>query len=215
MAEVTVGVDPKDKLWEEMCKETEEGELGQDEELTYIPLPNFVSPPERATSRSIGYDVAYAGAAPLMISPNGHRYKIPLGLIWNFPPGYHGRYILRSSLAVYEGIEIAGGSPLIDPDFHEEASFYIYSPLKSVHNNITTKQFRLNPGDRIAQLILEKSFTPPVRQLHPLETDKLKRTWSQSDRKGGYGSTGRGCVQRPKKWTDLFEQTNEKKQKNC
>lgn len=207
--QLTVQVDERDALWIEMNKGggEEEGELPHEEELTYIPLANFVAPPRRATKNSVGYDVCYAGSKPLTVAPTGHRYKIPLGLIWNIPPGFHGRYILRSSLALFEGIEIAGGSPLIDPDFHEEASFYIVSPVKIVRNTFSTKTFIINPGDRIAQFILEKSHTPPIRQLASAEIQALKRKWSECDRKGGYGSTGRESflpVQKPKKWTDLF-----------
>ncbi len=49
--------------------------------------------------------------------------------------------------------------------------------------NLAKQEYKIQKGDRIAQLVLERIFTPPV-----VEMDSLDNTERGT---GGYGSTGK------------------------
>ena len=93
------------------------------------------------------------------------------------PPGCYGRVAPRSGLALKKSIDIGAG--VIDSDYRGEVGVILF--------NFGNKDFIVNMGDRIAQLIFEKIKTPKIK-----ETDELEGT----DRGiGGYGSTGMKAVQ--------------------
>src|SRR6266545_7494234 len=71
------------------------------------------------------------------------------------PTGTYGHIAPRSGLAVKHSIDI--GAAIIDPGY--------YSPVKVLVINNSDKPFRVQIGDRVAQLILEKMATPQILEI--------------------------------------------------
>ena len=126
--------------------------------------------PIRATPGSAGYDLAASDSKTI---PPGGRDLVATGLSIKVPPGTYGRIAPRSGLAVRHGIQVGAG--VIDSDYTGEIKVVLF-------NSDPNKSFVINPGDRIAQLILEKIECPEVEEVSDLNS---------TDRgDGGFGSTG-------------------------
>ena len=108
---------------------------------------------------------------------SGERHAIKTGLILEIPRGCYGRIAPRSGLAVKFGLDTMAG--VIDSDYRGEIGI--------VAVNLGQEDVSFKRGDRIAQLILERCYTPEVT---PISVQELTGT----DRgKGGFGSTGEGA----------------------
>ena len=126
--------------------------------------------PIRATPGSAGYDLAASDSKTI---PPGGRDLVATGLSIKVPEGTYGRIAPRSGLAVRNGIQVGAG--VIDSDYTGEIKVVLF-------NSDPNKSFVINPGDRIAQLILEKIECPEVEEVSDL---------TSTDRgDGGFGSTG-------------------------
>eukprot|EP01129_Flabellula_baltica_P017630 TRINITY_DN9829_c0_g1_i1.p1 TRINITY_DN9829_c0_g1~~TRINITY_DN9829_c0_g1_i1.p1 ORF type:complete len:157 (-),score=48.23 TRINITY_DN9829_c0_g1_i1:39-473(-) len=125
--------------------------------------------PQRQTEGSAGYDL-YA-AQPKTI-PAGSRGLVATDISIAVPHGYYGRIAPRSSLAAKMSIDVGAG--VIDEDYR--------GPVGILLINFSDVDFVVEPGMRVAQLILEKIVTPDV-----VEVDALPETERGS---GGFGSTG-------------------------
>jgi len=88
------------------------------------------------------------------------------------PEGTYGRVAPRSGLASKHSIDTGAG--VIDADYRGPVMVLLY--------NFSDDDFTVNPGDRIAQLILEEVRMAPI-----LEVDDLEATARGA---GGFGSTG-------------------------
>lgn len=124
--------------------------------------------PKRATSGSAGYDLY--SAVEMLIDANS-RGKVPLNIKVMIPEGTYGRIAPRSGLAFKSGIDVGAG--VIDSDYRDEVGVILF--------NHGDREFHINIGDRIAQLILVKIETPDVEQVESLD---------ETERTGGFGSTG-------------------------
>lgn len=102
----------------------------------------------------------------------GERKLIPTGLAIEIPEDYYGRVAPRSGLAVRHGIDTLAG--VIDSDYRGE--------LRVLLINFGNGPVAFEPGDRIAQLIIETAAPFDYEW-----TDNLSET-DRSD--GGFGSTG-------------------------
>ena len=100
---------------------------------------------------------------------------IPTGLSLAFPEKYEIQIRPRSGLAAKNNISILNTPGTIDSDYRGEIKVIIYN-----HGN---KNFMINNGDRIAQMILM-----PVIKMELEETDQLPETIRGE---GGFGSTGK------------------------
>lgn len=130
--------------------------------------------PERGSEYSAGMDLHAAISEPTYISPH-ETIKIPTGLAMELPEGTFGAIFARSGLATKEGLAPATKVSVIDSDYRGE----IGVPL---HNDSNMSRL-INPGERIAQLVLL-----PYVPIEFKEVDKL----SYTDRGfGGFGSTGK------------------------
>ena len=88
------------------------------------------------------------------------------------PPLTYGRVAPRSGLAYKKGIDVGAG--VIDEDYRGEVGVILF--------NFGEEDFEVAPGDRIAQLILEKISMVGLKEVDDLD---------QTDRgAGGFGSTG-------------------------
>ena len=122
--------------------------------------------PTRGTPGSVGYDLY--SAMDEYLPSNGVR-KIATDISIKVPAGTYGRVAPRSSLAVKH---ISVGAGVVDPDYRGHVQVVLY--------NHSTEQYKINKGDRIAQLILEK-----VAVVEVIKVDSLDET----QRKGGFGFT--------------------------
>lgn len=129
--------------------------------------------PAYATSGSAGMDVQAAIGVPVTLQPM-ERQLIPTGLVIALPDGYECQVRARSGLAIKHGIALANGVGTIDSDYRDE--------VKVALINLSTEAFTVQPGDRIAQLIIA-----PVTHIRWQEVDELP---APTGRSGGFGSTG-------------------------
>jgi dUTP pyrophosphatase len=139
--------------------------------LKFKRLDQFAILPTRGSIYSAGLDLY--SIEKVLIEP-GKRVAVRTGLAVEIPQGYYGRVAPRSGLALKFGIDTLAG--VIDNDYRGEL-------LILLHNTDTTNPFTIEPGEKIAQLILEAIITPV-----PEWTTDLEET---SRGKGGFGSTGR------------------------
>ena len=130
--------------------------------------------PEYATSQSAGLDLRAHLAEPLLLQP-GERALIPTGLRMALPPGWEAQVRPRSGLALKLGITVLNSPGTIDADYR--------GPVGVILINHGTDSFRVEPGERIAQLVFarfEQAVWQPVKEL-----DQTERA------EGGFGHSGR------------------------
>ena len=132
------------------------------------PLPAY------ATAHSAGMDLRAALDAPLLLRP-GEAALVPSGLaIHVADPGLCAVLLPRSGLGHKHGIVLGNGTGLIDADYQ--------GPLMISTWNRGNAAYTIEPGDRIAQLVL----LPVVRA-----TLQVVDTFEESARgEGGFGHTG-------------------------
>jgi dUTP pyrophosphatase len=126
--------------------------------------------PTRANPTDAGLDL-YA-AKRQQIFGQGHRALIETGVSVEIPEGHYGRIAPRSSLALNHGVDVMAG--VVDASYR--------GPVGVVLINHGEHAVDINPGDRIAQLIIEKIETPVAVWAEDL--DETERG------EGGFGSTG-------------------------
>ena len=131
--------------------------------------------PAYATGHSAGMDLCAALGKPLILKPRETRL-VPTGLALEIPPGFEGQVRPRSGLALKHGITVANAPGTIDADYRGEVGVILV--------NLGKKAFTINPGDRIAQLVIS-----PVVRAQLIEARTLKETKRGA---GGFGHTGVG-----------------------
>ena len=132
-----------------------------------LKLPAFQS------LHSAGMDLYAALEEPKKID-SGERALIPSGLKMAIPNDYEAQIRPRSGLALKHGITLLNTPGTIDADYRGEVKVLII--------NLGEKEYTINHGDRIAQMILA-----PVTRLPVMEVNNLSDT---KRGKGGFGSTG-------------------------
>ena len=142
-------------------------------ELKVQLLSDSATLPTRAHDGDAGLDL-YA-SEPAHIGP-GERWQVATGVAVEIPEGHAGLVLPRSGLARRHGISLVNAPGLIDSGYRGEVKVLLL-------NNDPAEVFRINPGDRIAQLVIT-----PVASADPVAAEVL----SGSDRgESGFGSTGR------------------------
>jgi dUTP pyrophosphatase len=142
-------------------------------EITRQPSGEGLPLPEPATPGSAGFDLAAAIGSPQVVEP-GERVLVPTGFAIAVPEGYEAQVRPRSGLALRHGIMIPNAPGTIDSDYRGE--------VKVILMNAGTESFRVQRGDRIAQLVIA-----PVTRVGWVEVDELSPTERGS---GGFGHTG-------------------------
>ena len=130
--------------------------------------------PSYETSASAGLDIRAFIEEKLTLSP-GERKLIKTGLFLEIPEGYEAQVRPRSGLALKNGITVLNSPGTIDADYRGEIGVILI--------NHSSENFKINSGDRIAQLIFAK-----VEQAVWFETESLNET---ERGQGGFGSTGK------------------------
>lgn len=129
--------------------------------------------PEYATSHSAGLDLRANIAEPVTLKPL-QRELIPTGLFIQLPEGVEAQVRPRSGLAAKHGISIVNSPGTIDPDYRGE--------IKIILVNLSDVPFTLEPGERIAQMVI-------ARFEHILWND-VESLDVTARGEGGFGHTG-------------------------
>ena len=129
--------------------------------------------PAYATQLSAGMDIRANLQEPLTLNPL-QRMLIPTGLYIALPEGYECQARPRSGLAVKHGVTVLNSPGTIDADYRGE--------LKVLLVNLSDTPFVIEPGERIAQLVVAKHEHVEWSEVEVL--DETERG------EGGFGSTG-------------------------
>ncbi|ABM01932.1 deoxyuridine 5'-triphosphate nucleotidohydrolase [Psychromonas ingrahamii 37] len=131
--------------------------------------------PEHATAGSAGMDLRACIDQALIIKP-GETQLIPTGIAIHISdPGLAATILPRSGLGHKHGIVLGNLVGLIDSDYQ--------GPLMVSCWNRSTESFRLEPGERLAQLV----FLPVVQATFEI-VDEFK---SSERGEGGFGHSGK------------------------
>ena len=130
--------------------------------------------PAYATEKSAGMDLKANIDEPLTLGPL-ERALVPTGLYIALPDGTEAQVRPRSGLAAKHGISVLNAPGTVDADYRGE--------VKVILVNLSNEPFVVNPGERIAQLVVAK--------YEKVEWDEVE-VLDQTERgAGGFGSTGR------------------------
>ncbi len=129
--------------------------------------------PAYATAGSAGMDITAALAEPMILEP-GAIVMIPTGIAIALPQGFECQVRSRSGLAAKHGIFALNAPGTIDSDYRGE--------IKVILANSGKSSYAIQPGERIAQLVIARYETVQWELVDSL--DKTERGI------GGFGSTG-------------------------
>lgn len=131
------------------------------------PLPAY------ATAQSAGMDLRADIEASVTLKPLQRRL-IPTGLFIALPEGYEAQVRPRSGLALKHGITVLNTPGTIDADYRGEIGIVLV--------NLSDTDFTINPGERIAQMV--------ITRYEQAELQVVKELDSTERGEGGYGHTG-------------------------
>jgi dUTP pyrophosphatase len=131
------------------------------------PLPSYETP------GSAGMDLRAFIEADITLKPL-ERKLIPTGLYIELPDGYEAQLRPRSGMAFKHGITLPNSPATIDSDYRGE--------IKIAVINLSTEDFTIKSGDRIAQMIIAK-YEKVKWELSENLTDTHRGA-------GGFGHTG-------------------------
>lgn len=132
------------------------------------PLPAY------ETAHSAGMDLRAFTAGPVTLKPL-ERKLIPTGLYIELPVGYEAQVRPRSGLALKHGVTVLNSPGTIDADYRGEIGVILV--------NLSDKEFTVNDGDRIAQMIIASHEKADL-----VETNEIDTTERGA---GGFGHSGR------------------------
>lgn len=134
-----------------------------------IPLPQF------ATPGSAAMDLRACIDRPVTIQA-GERTVVPTGLAMALPSAdYVALLFARSGLGIRKGVCLSNGVGVIDSDYRGEIGVGLV--------NLSQEAYTVQPGDRIAQLMVVPVERPTVSLVEDLD--------DTGRGSGGFGSTGR------------------------
>ncbi|HEY0392147.1 MAG TPA: dUTP diphosphatase [Solirubrobacterales bacterium] len=142
-------------------------------ELPVFRLNDDAVLPTRAHEGDAGLDLYACETAH--IGP-GERWSVGTGVAVEIPGGHAGLVLPRSGLAKKHGITLVNAPGLIDAGYRGELRILLL-------NTDPADIFRVEPGDRIAQLVVS-----PILLAEPVEATVLAES-ARGD--SGFGSSGR------------------------
>lgn len=132
------------------------------------PLPKYES------AQAAGMDLRTSIDEPVTLQPL-ERKLFPTGLFLELPAGYEAQVRPRSGLAMKHGITVLNTPGTIDADYRGEVGVILV--------NLSGETFTIEPGERIAQMVIARHEQPEVVEVTEL---------SQTERgAGGFGHSGR------------------------
>lgn len=139
--------------------------------LLYKKVKSDAFAPVRMSPDAAGLDLF---SCEDVVVPPHDKALISTGLILILPPGTYGRIAPRSGLAAKFFIDVGAG--VIDADYRGEVKVLLF--------NFSQHAFNVRKGDRIAQLVVERIFTPELEEVSSVD-DTIRGG-------NGFGSTGTG-----------------------
>jgi dUTP pyrophosphatase len=145
------------------------------DKLTVNIINNSANPlPAYATEGSSGLDLRANIEAEIVLQPL-ERTLVPTGLFIELPLGYEAQVRPRSGLAIKQGITCLNSPGTVDADYRGE--------LKVVLINLSNEHQVIHPGERIAQMVIQK-----VEHVTLVEVKEIGTT---TRGEGGFGHTGK------------------------
>ncbi len=141
--------------------------------ISRVPGTEDLDLPGYETADSAGMDLRAAVTEVVEVAP-GERSLVPTGICIALPSGTEAQVRPRSGLAVRHGISMVNSPGTIDADYRGE--------IKVILINHGQEPFRIERGDRIAQLVIA-----PVLQA---EWDVVADLEDTERGAGGFGHTG-------------------------
>ena len=132
------------------------------------PLPRYES------AQAAGMDLRTSITEAVTLQPL-ERKLFPTGLFMELPAGYEAQVRPRSGLAMKHGITVLNTPGTIDADYRGEVGVILV--------NLSNEAFTVEPGERIAQLVIARHEQPEV-----VEVKELSETERGA---GGFGHSGR------------------------
>ncbi len=130
--------------------------------------------PHYATEGSAGMDLR-ANIPTAINLQSLERYLLPTGILIAIPAGFEGQVRSRSGLSYKQGITCVNSPGTIDSDYRGEIKIPII--------NLSTEAQQISPGDRVAQLVIQR-----VEKIQWEEVTSLDITQRNN---GGFGHTGK------------------------
>jgi dUTP pyrophosphatase len=130
--------------------------------------------PGYETLHAAGMDLRANIEAPVSLKPL-ERKLVPTGLFIELPEGFEAQIRPRSGLAYKHGISIVNAPGTIDADYRGEIGVLLV--------NLSDQVFEINPGERIAQMV--------VARHEKVEWQQVESLTETSRGAGGYGHTGK------------------------
>lgn len=131
--------------------------------------------PQRQHADDAGLDLV---SVESVLLPPGGRAVVGTGIAVAVPPGWSGLVCPRSGLAAHGGVTVLNAPGIVDAGYRGELRVVL-------HNTDRERGVDIQPGDRIAQLLLVQAPVAPVRIV-----DELPATASNERGLAGFGSTG-------------------------
>ena len=130
--------------------------------------------PEYKTELSAGMDLSANLEEPIVLK-SLERKLIPTGIFLELPAGYEAQVRSRSGMALKHGLMVLNSPGTVDADYRGEIGVILA--------NISSDEFIIQDGERIAQLVIAKHETAEWLEVETLE-ESIRGT-------GGFGSTGK------------------------
>jgi dUTP pyrophosphatase len=130
--------------------------------------------PEYQTPLSAGLDIRANLDESITLNPL-ERALVPTGLFVELPEGHEMQIRPRSGLAAKHGITVLNSPGTIDADYRGE--------IKVILVNLSNTPFVIEPGERIAQMI--------VARYEQIEWESVEELGTTERGAGGFGSTGK------------------------
>lgn len=141
--------------------------------IKVVKLKDAAVLPEYQTAHSAASDLVACLDEPVALG-SLERVVVPTGFAMALPVGYEAQIRPRSGLAAKHGIALANGVATIDADYRGEIGVIVV--------NLSKDPFTVEPGMRIAQMIIAKHETAEWELVDSLDVTERGA--------GGYGSTG-------------------------
>lgn len=129
--------------------------------------------PQYATPQSAGVDLK-ANLKESITLESLERAVIPTGLFIALPQGYEAQVRPRSGLAARKGITVLNTPGTIDADYRGEICVILV--------NLSREAFTVNPGERIAQMVIARHETVEWEEAEQLDDTERGA--------GGFGHSG-------------------------
>jgi dUTP pyrophosphatase len=132
-----------------------------------------VPPPKRAYTNDAGYDLSLLSEKPVSVAP-GDRVMIPTGVGFEIPDGWWGHIRSRTSMGKRGLIPAA---QVVDSDYTGILTICLA--------NVGRDVIRLEPGERVAQIVFIPHWSLPVSRMDQADVKTTDRG------RGSFGSSGK------------------------